>query len=218
MNPGGRLPMSFPRTVGQIPIYHDHESTGRPARTGGSYDFGSSDVVLLGPGNTDDFFTSKYLDLDLGPLFEFGTGLSYTTFALSELTVDGREIDVAGLAAGETVEVGVRVTNTGERTGDDVVQLYVRDLVASIAPAVRKLRGFRRITLPPGAEQVITFVLGRDDLGFWTNDPAGEFLVEPGRFQLIVTDGSTALEARAHGRLSNSTRPRPADRTGAFGS
>ncbi len=190
VNPAGRLPMSFPRTVGQIPIYHDHESTGRPAKTGGSYDFAHADVGLLGPGNTADFFTSKYLDLDLGPLFDFGSGLSYTTFAMDRPVTSRPEIGLADLRAGATIMVSLGVRNTGDRAGDDVVQLYVRDHLASIAPAVRRLRGFQRIHVEPGETGPVTFTLAYDDLGFWTNDPAGAFVVEPGAFTITVTDGS----------------------------
>lgn len=189
VNPGGRLPMSFPRSVGQVPVHHDHESTGRPARTGGSFDFGSADVALLGPGNTDDFYTSKYLDLPLGPQFEFGYGLSYTRFELGTPRIDRPAMPVADLVAGKQFEVSVTVRNAGDRYGDDVVQLYVHDLVASLAQPVRRLRGFQRIGLQPGEEQVVTFSLSRGDLGFWTNEPGGRFVVEPGEFMLTLSDG-----------------------------
>jgi beta-glucosidase len=189
VNPGGRLPMSFPRSVGQVPVYHDHESTGRPARTGGSFDFGAADVVLQGPGNTDDFYTSKYLDMPLGPQFEFGHGLSYTAFELGTPQIDQPVLAVADLVAGRRIQISVPVRNVGARFGDDVVQLYVHDLVASLAPPVRRLRGFQRIGLQPGEEQAVTFSLSHDDLGFWTNEPGGRFLVEPGDFTLTVSDG-----------------------------
>jgi beta-glucosidase len=189
VNPGGRLPMSFPRSVGQVPVYHDHESTGRPARTGGSFDFGNADVALLGPGNTDDFYTSKYLDLPLGPQFSFGHGLSYTRFELGTPRIDQPAMTVADLVAGKRIEVSVPVRNVGDRSGDDVVQLYVHDPVASLAQPVRRLRGFQRIGLQPGEERVVTFSLSGDDLGFWTNEPGGRFLVEPGDFVLTISDG-----------------------------
>jgi beta-glucosidase len=194
VNPGGRLPMSFPRSVGQVPIYHDHESTGRPARTGGSFDFGSADVALLGPGNTDDFYTSKYLDLPLGPQFEFGYGLSYTRFELGTPRIDQPVLAVSDLVAGKRFEVSVAVRNVGDRFGDDVVQLYVHDLVASVAPPVRRLRGFQRIGLEPGQEEVVTFSLSDDDLGFWTNEPGGRYVVEPGDFTLTVSDGQRSQQ------------------------
>ena len=189
VNPGGRLPMSFPRSVGQVPVYYDHESTGRPARTGGSFDFAGADVVLQGPGNTDDFYTSKYLDLPLGPQFEFGFGLSYTRFELGTPRIDEPLAAVADLIAGKRIQVSVPVRNAGDRAGDDVLQLYVHDLVASLAQPVRRLRGFHRIGLQPGEEQVVTFSLSDDDLGFWTNEPGGRFVVEPGDFALTISDG-----------------------------
>ncbi|BDZ44474.1 fibronectin type III-like domain-contianing protein [Naasia aerilata] len=90
--------------------------------------------------------------------------------------------------------IRVTVRNIGDRTGDDIVQVYVRDLVASIAPAVRRLRGFERVTLEPGEQRTLTFPLSREDLGFWTNSESGEFVVEPGAFTITVTDGTTSRE------------------------
>ncbi len=196
VNPGGRLPMSFPRTVGQVPVHHDHESTGRPARTGGRIGFDPADVAIVGPNNTDDHFTSKYLDLPLGPLLPFGHGLSYTSFSLGSASLDAAEVPLADVLGGHRVVVTVEVRNVGDRTGDDVVLVQVRDHVASIAPAVERLRGFDRVTLAPGAAATLRFELGAEDLGFWTNDPAGRFVVEPGDFTITVTDGTTALDLR----------------------
>jgi beta-glucosidase len=195
-NPGGRLPMSFPRTVGQVPVHHDHESTGRPARTGGSIGVSAADVALAGPGNLDDHFTSKYLDLPLGPQLEFGHGLSYTRFELSGLGagVDATSVPLADVLGGRRIEVTAEVRNVGDREGDDTLLLFVRDLVASLAPAVRRLRGFERVTLAAGASATVRFSIGAEDLGFWTNDPAGRFLVEPGGFTLTITDGTTSRE------------------------
>jgi beta-glucosidase len=192
VNPGGRLPMSFPRSVGQVPVHHDHESTGRPARTGGRIGFDPADVAIVGPNNTDDHFTSKYLDLPLGPLLPFGHGLSYTGFALGAATLDSVEVPLADLLGGRRVAATVEVRNVGERTGDDVVLVQVRDHVASIAPPVGRLRGFERVTLAPGATATLRFEFGAEDLGFWTNDPVGRFVVEPGDFTVTVTDGTTA--------------------------
>jgi len=193
VNPGGRLPMSFPRSAGQVPVHHDHESTGRPACTGGRIGFDPADVAIVGPNNTDDHFTSKYLDLPLGPLLPFGHGLSYTRFLLDDAALDRTEVPLAEVRAGRRVTATVVVRNVGERIGDDVVLVQVRDHVASIAPAVQRLRGFERVTLEPGASATLRFPLGADDLGFWTNDPAGTFLVEPGDFTVTLTDGTTAV-------------------------
>ncbi|MCQ4211836.1 beta-glucosidase BglX [Streptomyces longispororuber] len=176
VNPGGKLPVSFPRTVGQLPVHYNHESTGRPYAA-------------------DNKFTSKYLDLPPTPQFPFGFGLSYTTFALGAPRLGRRDVSAAALRAGDTVEVAVDVRNTGSRPGDEVVQLYVHDVAASITQPVRRLRGFQRVTLAAGAATTVRFRLGADDLGFWTNDPRGRFLVEEGTFDLYVGTSSTA-EAR----------------------
>ncbi|MER6053121.1 beta-glucosidase BglX [Streptomyces sp. NPDC001793] len=171
-DPGGKLPVSFPRSVGQIPIHYNHENTGRP------YD-------------PDDKYTSKYLDLPDGPQFPFGHGLSYTTFRTGAPEVSTDRIAASALRRGETVEVATTVTNTGSRTGDEVVQLYLHDRAASIAQPVRRLRGFRRVTLPPGTTRTVTFRLTADDLGFWTNAPHGDFRLERGTFDLYVGTSST---------------------------
>ncbi|WP_374120810.1 glycoside hydrolase family 3 N-terminal domain-containing protein [Streptomyces sp. AN091965] len=177
VNPGGKLPVSFPRAVGQIPVHYNHESTGRPYAA-------------------DNKYTSKYLDLPPDPQFAFGHGLSYTAFALGEPRLSRADVPARALRAGDTVEVSVTVTNTGAREGDEVVQLYVHDLAASIAQPVRRLRGFRRVTLAAGASRTVRFRLGADDLGFWTNDPRGEFLVEQGAFDVYVGNSSTAKGKR----------------------
>ncbi|WP_428950797.1 glycoside hydrolase family 3 N-terminal domain-containing protein [Streptomyces sp. cg35] len=173
VNPGGKLPVSFPRTVGQIPIHYNHESTGRP------YD-------------PDNKYTSKYLDLPPTPQFPFGFGLSYTTFELGTPKLSRSSVPVRALRKGDTVEVSVSVRNTGSRAGDEVVQLYVHDVAASITQPVRRLRGFRRVTLDKGASTTVRFRLGAEDLGFWTNDTGGEFRVEEGAFELFVGTSSTA--------------------------
>ncbi len=175
--PGGKLPVSFPRAVGQIPVHYNHESTGRP------YDAGNK-------------YSSKYLDLPPDPQFPFGHGLSYTTFAVGEPRLSRERIAARALREGDTLEVSVSVTNTGDRAGDEVVQLYVHDLTASITQPVRKLRGFRRVTLKPGASRTVRFRIGADDLGFWTNAPDGEFRVEEGVVDLYVGNSSRATARR----------------------
>ncbi|MED7823069.1 glycoside hydrolase family 3 N-terminal domain-containing protein [Streptomyces chiangmaiensis] len=174
VDPGGRLPVTFPRAVGQIPVYYNHENTGRP------YD----------PTRPDERFVSKYLDLEHGPRFPFGHGLGYTTFTVSEPELSRDTVARDTLERGETVNVRVTVTNTGARTGDEVVQLYVHDVTASITQPVRRLRGFERVTLEPGASTTVTFRLGTEDLGFWTNDPAGTFVLERGRIDLYTGKSS----------------------------
>ncbi|MHC5256733.1 glycoside hydrolase family 3 N-terminal domain-containing protein [Streptomyces sp. UC4497] len=173
VNPGGKLPVSFPRTTGQIPIHYNHESTGRP------YD-------------KDNKYTSKYLDLPPTPQFPFGYGLSYTSFAFGTPKLSRSSIPAGALRKGDTFEVSVEVRNTGSRSGDEVAQLYVRDVAASLTQPVRRLRGFKRVTLDAGASTTVRFQLGAEDLGFWTNDPSGEFRVEEGTFELYVGNSSTA--------------------------
>jgi beta-glucosidase len=187
VDPGGRLPVSFPRAVGQVPIYYHHEHTGRPATTGGSLEVVDHDEGLIGPADTADKFTSKYLDLDLGPQFAFGHGLSYTTFSHATPTVDPVTIRRSDLAAGAACRVSVDVANTGERDGDVVTMLFVRDRIASLAPPVRKLRGFERHRLEPGERRDVSFRVGWDDLAIWT--AAGAVDVEPGEFEIHVGDG-----------------------------
>jgi beta-glucosidase len=172
VNPGGKLPVTFPRTVGQVPIYYNHENTGRP------YD-------------ADNKYTSKYLDLPDGPQFPFGHGLSYTTFTISDPALSTRRISSRALHKGDTVEVTVTARNTGERAGDEVVQLYLHDPVASIVQPVRRLRGFRRVSLAPGKSTIVRFRLDAGDLGFWTHDTSGQFELEAGDIDIYV--GSSSL-------------------------
>ena len=168
VNPGGKLPVTFPHTVGQIPLYYNHENTGRPAD----------------PNNK---FTSKYLDAPVTPLYEFGFGLSYTTFTVSNLRLSSTTMSPNG-----HITATVDVQNTGSRAGDDVVQLYIHDPVASIVQPVRRLRGFQRVTLDPGQKRTLQFTLGRDDVGFYDN--TGKFVVEPGAIDVFANDRSTGGE------------------------
>ncbi|MWA15231.1 glycosyl hydrolase [Streptomyces sp. BA2] len=180
VNPGGKLPVSFPRTVGQIPVHYNHESTGRPYAA-------------------DNKYTSKYLDLPPDPQFTFGHGLSYTSFEIGEPKLSRDRVPARALREGDTLEVSVTVRNTGERAGDEVVQLYVHDIAASITQPVRKLRGFRRVTLKAGRSKTVRFQLGADDFGFWTNAESGEFRVEEGAVDIYVGNSS---EAEAKKRLT----------------
>jgi beta-glucosidase len=167
VNPGGKLPVSFPRVLGQVPIYYNHEPTGRPCDATQKYD-------------------SRYRDLnECGPLYDFGYGLSYTTFKVSDL-----RLDKTSVARNGRVRVSMKVTNTGTRTGDDVAQLYLHDPVASIEQPVRRLRGFERVTLAPGASRTVSFRIDRSDFGFYDNQ--GRFRVEPGRIELYAGDSSAA--------------------------
>jgi beta-glucosidase len=167
VNPGGKLPVSFPVNVGQIPIYYNHEPTGRPC-----------DVTQK--------YVSRYRDLNTcNPLYPFGYGLSYTTFSITNL-----RLSTASVARHGSVTASVEVANTGNRTGDEVVQLYIHDPVASISQPVRRLRGFERVTLRPGQRRTVTFTLDASDWGFYDNN--GRFVVEPGQIDVYAGDSSTA--------------------------
>jgi beta-glucosidase len=170
VNPGGKLPVTFPRSVGQVPIYYNHKRTGR-----------SPD-----PKNK---YTSKYIDMPTTPLFPFGYGLSYTEFRLSDLKLSAQTIRPEG-----RLKVSVQVENVGDRLGDEVVQLYIRDLVASVTRPARELRGFQRITLRPGEKRRVEFELGPEHLGFYNREM--RFVVEPGEFKIYVGNSSVdGLEA-----------------------
>jgi len=178
VSPSGRLPATFPRTVGQIPLYYNHKNTGRPT----------------GP----DKYTSKYIDLPVTPLFAFGHGLSYTTFGYSDLRLSTPRITPAG-----TLRVSVTLTNTGAREGAEVVQLYVHDEVASVTRPVRALAGFRRVSLKPGEARTVDLQLTPKELGLYNQSM--KFVVEPGKFRLFVGGSSVGgLE----GEFEVSARPR----------
>ncbi|MEU9117339.1 beta-glucosidase BglX [Streptomyces sp. NPDC048483] len=174
VNPGGKLPATFPRSAGQLPLYYAHENTGRP----------------FDPENK---YTSKYLDIPHTPLYPFGHGLSYTTFTVSGLKLSAEVLRAKSVAdGGATVRATVQVENTGASAGDEVVQLYLRDKVASVVQPVRRLVGFSRVHLKPGERRRVGFTLGRQELGFHTNDLRGEFLVEPGEFEIYAGNSSDA--------------------------
>ncbi|MFY9927995.1 MAG: glycoside hydrolase family 3 N-terminal domain-containing protein [Streptosporangiaceae bacterium] len=185
--PAGRLSMSFPRSAGQVPIYYAHENTGRPATVGGTMRPEEVDIGLAGPDNVTGKYTSKYLDLDLGPQFEFGHGGGYTTFRHANARLSAACLPLAALLAGERVTVSIDVTNTGGRDGDEVVQLYLRDLVSSVAQPVRRLVAFIRRHVRVGETVTVSFGLGAEQLGFTdTEEHPVRFTVEPGTFGLFV--------------------------------
>ncbi|MCB0896078.1 MAG: beta-glucosidase BglX [Nocardioides sp.] len=171
VNPGGKLPVSFPQSLGQVPIYYNHEPTGRPC-----------DVTQK--------YNSRYRDLrTCDPLFPFGFGLSYTTFDVSDLQLSRSSVPRDG-----KVVATVKVTNTGDVAGDDVAQLYLHDPVASISQPVRRLRGFERVSLDPGQSTTVRFTLDASDFGFYDN--RGKFVVEPGAIDVYAGDDSTATLTR----------------------
>ncbi|HEX3282379.1 MAG TPA: glycoside hydrolase family 3 N-terminal domain-containing protein [Pyrinomonadaceae bacterium] len=167
VNPSGKLPVSWPRTVGQVPIYYNHMNTGRPPEANNRY-------------------TSKYLDVPWTPQFPFGFGLSYTQFKITDLQLSATRISTDG-----RLMVSVNVENVGKRSGDEVVQLYIRDVAASMTRPVKELKGFQRVTLQPGQKKRIEFLLTADALGFWNREM--RFTVEPGEFKVMVGANSEDL-------------------------
>lgn len=176
-NPSGKLTASFPRAEGQIPVYYAHKNTGRPAHGPGTKQF-------------DDPFRSTYIDAPNEPQYRFGFGLSYTTFDYSDVQIETPE-----LSGDSTLRIRAVVRNTGSRAGDEVVQLYIRDDVASVTRAVKELKGFQRVSLQPGEGRTVRFEVPVQSLGFYT--PSLEYIVEPGHFTAwIGPDSARGLEAR----------------------
>lgn len=181
--PSGKTPVTFLKTVGQAPMYYNHLNTGRP-------NTGTETLLMdlpLKAGQTSNGCTSYYLDSGYGPLFPFGYGLSYTTFEYSDLTLDSREYTAA-----DTIKVKFTLKNSGEYAGIEVAQLYVRDLVGSIARPVKELKGFQRVALNAGESKVVDFSLPVSALAFWNIN--NEYIVEPGDFQLWVATDSASGE------------------------
>ncbi len=176
-NPSGKLPMTFPRTEGQIPIYYNYLSTGRPAR------------------NEDDkVYVSAYIDLQNSPKFPFGYGLSYTTFGYADL-----KLSKTSIGKQETLQVSVTVTNTGKVAGEEVVQLYLKDRFASIVRPVKELKDFRKIALAPGQSQTITFAIDNEKLSFYDNDL--QFRSEPGTFDVMIGSSSEDIRLKTQFEL-----------------
>ena len=165
-NPSGKLPMTFPQHNGQIPLYYQYKSTGRPTALGG--------------------WCAKYIDIPTEPAYPFGYGLSYTTFNYSDVKL------LPGDGKGTYTRVAVTVTNTGKCEGEEVVQLYVRDEVASITRPIKELKGFEKIKLSPGESKMVTFDVKDEQLGFYNNQM--KFIVEKGDFTLMVGGNSRDLQ------------------------
>ncbi len=174
-NPSGKLPITFPRSVGQIPIFYNHLSTGKPPK---------NDSVA--------YYRTGYIDLMQNPKFAFGHGLSYTTFEYSSLKVSDSIIK-----SGESVRVSLSVTNTGKVSGEETVQLYLRDRVASIVRPVKELKDFKKIVLKPGEAQTVTFVITPDKLAFYNEQ--GRLITEPGEFDIMI--GSASDDIRLNGKF-----------------
>ncbi len=165
--PTGHLPMTFPRVTGQVPFYYNHKNSGRPL-------------------NSPNFFRIRYVDSPSSPLFPFGYGLTYTTFAYNNLRLSSETLQ-------GSLQISAEITNTGSRTGTELAQLYVRDLIGSLTRPVRELKGCQHVTLNPGETRQVTFTLNEADLAFTRAD--GTFGVEPGRFQVwIAPDSQSGLQ------------------------
>jgi beta-glucosidase len=170
--PSGRLPITFPRTVGQVPIYYAHLNTGRPASQ-------SELGIPMGNPQQPEGYTSKYIDVDFTPEYAFGFGLSYTTFQYSN-----PRLSSPALTGGQSITVSAEVANGGTREATETVQFYVRDLVASVVQPVRKLIAFRRVPLKPGERRTIEFTISAADLAFY--DQHMRLATEPGRIQVWI--------------------------------
>jgi beta-glucosidase len=167
-SPGGKLPVTFPRATGQVPIYYDHKNTGRPP-------------------NPEEKYTSKYIDSPWTPLFPFGHGLSYTEFEYGPVRLSAKTMSMS-----DTLRVEVEVRNVGARAGDEVVQLYIRDPVASITRPVKELRDFERIHLEAGESRTVSFELRSDDLAFYGRSM--QRVIEAGRFQVFIGGSSVDVQ------------------------
>jgi len=171
VNPSGKLTMTFPQNVGQIPLYYAHKNTGRP---------------LSGPWFQK--FQSNYLDVSNEPLYPFGYGLSYTEFGYGEIKLSANEI-----IANDSLFVTIDVTNKGGRDGSEVVQLYIHDVVGSVTRPVKELKGFQKINLKAGETKTVSFTLGMKDLSFYNADL--KFVTEPGKFDVYVGGDSKNVKA-----------------------
>ena len=169
-DPSGKLTMSFPRSVGQIPVYYNHKNTGRP---------------LI--GNTFEKFRSDYIDEQNSPLYPFGYGLSYTKFTYSNIT-----LNKTSMTPSDKIEATVTVTNTGNFDGEETVELYLQDIVASVTRPVKELKGFQKIFLKKGESKEVKFIIGIDDLKFYNSDL--KYTAEPGAFNLFIGGSSDNVQ------------------------
>jgi beta-glucosidase len=173
VNPSGRLTMSFPYSVGQVPVYYNNYNTGRPLTT----------------QNANERYVSKYLDMPNAPLLPFGYGLSYTSFSYGEVNLSTDE-----LHAEDTLQVSVEVTNTGVAAGEEVVQLYVRDIAGEVVRPLKELKGFRKLQLQPGETEKVTFLITEEQLRYYHTDL--QLKSDAGEFHVFVGPNSRDLEAK----------------------
>ncbi|KAB8154524.1 glycosyl hydrolase [Kordia sp. TARA_039_SRF] len=184
--PSGRLPVTWPKVAGQLPLYYNHKSTGRPVIP---EEFVQMDSIPIGAWQSSLGNTTHYLDIGYLPQYPFGYGLSYTTFEYSDVTLSSNNI-----SAENDITIKVTVKNTGTREGSDIVQLYVQDVVGRITRPVKELKGFQNVTLQPNAATEVTFKLSLDDLKYYDNEAT--FGVEKGEFNIFVGQHSaTGIKA-----------------------
>ncbi len=167
-NPSGKLPVTFPRTIGQVPIYYNYKNTGRPY-------------------NPDNRFSSKYIDVPNTPLFPFGHGLSYTDFEYSNLKIDKKKIRNT-----EEVNISLNIKNTGDYEGIEIVQLYMNDVVSSVTTPVKELKGFKSVSLKPGEEKTVSLIVKASQLGIY--DYNMQYVVEPGKFDIMIGKSSENIQ------------------------
>lgn len=179
-DPGGRLPVTFPRNVGQVPIFYSAKNTGRP----------------MDPANPKAPYRSFYLDSPNDPLYPFGFGLTYTTFEYSDL-----RLNRTSLKPGEQLTVTTTVSNTGHREGSEVAQLYIRDLVGSVTRPVLELKGFQKVRLKPGEQREVSFTIGNTELSFLRRDMT--WGSEPGEFKVFIGPNSRDLRSASFERLAD---------------
>lgn len=184
-NPSGKLPVTFPKSSGQIPIYYNHKNTGRPVDPN---NWLSIDDIPVNTVQTSLGNTSHYLDLGYEPMYPFGFGLSYTNFEYSDLTITNPSVNI-----GEKIQASVMLKNTGNYSGEEIVQLYIRDLVADVTRPVKELKGFKRIYLNPGDSKKVNFELNTSALSFYNQNM--EEVIEPGEFDLWI-GGSSATNLK----------------------
>ena len=177
-NPSAKLSITFPLSVGQIPIYYSHFNTGRPAQN-----------------DSDRFYRSAYTDLSIYPKYEFGYGLSYTTFQYSNLRLNKNKMGM-----NDTIEVSLDITNTGKYSGEEIVQLYLHDLVGSIARPVEELKDFKKIKLNPGESKTIKFKIDKEKLSFYNQNL--DWVAEPGDFDLMIGASSKDIRLKDHFELT----------------
>lgn len=185
-SPSGRLPVTWPKAVGQIPIYYNHFNTGRPAN---AKTFVQLDSIPVGAWQSSLGNASHYLDIGFEPQFPFGYGLGYTNFDYSNMSISDSVFSMS-----DSITVAATITNSGKRAGTEVVQLYVQDIVGDVVRPVKELKGFKRITLMPGQKQKISFIIKTKDLSF--HNQAMQEVTEPGKFNVwIGKNSSEGLEA-----------------------